>query len=95
MKSKLPFRPAPTCSALALALAGCMVASVPSFAQTSTAILRGTVTSAEAGQEVTVTNKATGAVRRATISENGTYTIVGLQLAPTRLKPVVSPVTSP
>lgn len=79
MKSKRSFRPSPSRSVLAIALAGCMAASVPSFAQTATAILRGTVTSANAGQEVTVTNKATGAVRRATISENGTYTIVGLQ----------------
>ncbi|PZP62620.1 MULTISPECIES: TonB-dependent receptor [Pseudoxanthomonas] len=79
MKNKHSISRSPSRSLLAIALAGCMVASVPAFAQTSTAILRGTVTSADAGQEVTVTNKATGSVRRAVIGQNGNYTVVGLQ----------------
>jgi len=78
MKSKRLTRRTPSRSMLAIALAGCMAASVPSFAQTSTAILRGQVASAQDGTEVTATNIATGAVRRVPVSGNGNYTIIGL-----------------
>jgi outer membrane receptor protein involved in Fe transport len=78
MKSKHPIRRTPSRSVLAIALAGCMVASVPSFAQSSNATLRGQVAAAQAGTEVTATNTATGATRRVPVSANGSYTIVGL-----------------
>lgn len=75
MKSKRSFRPSPSRSVLALALAGCMAAAVPSFAQSSNATLRG---KADSGSEVIATNVATGLSRRVVANEDGSYALVGL-----------------
>ncbi|MDV0438392.1 TonB-dependent receptor domain-containing protein [Xanthomonas sacchari] len=71
--SNLPAR-----SLLCCALATCLFATMPAMAQSSSATLRGQVAAAQAGTEVTVTNIATGSVRRAPIAANGNYTVVGL-----------------
>ncbi|WCE04793.1 TonB-dependent receptor [Pseudoxanthomonas sp. JBR18] len=75
MKSKRLTRRTPSRSMLAIALAGCMAASVPSFAQSSNATLRG---KAESGVDVTATNTATGLSRHVTASADGSYALVGL-----------------
>lgn len=71
-------RPSP--SLLACALASCMLVSTPqiALAQTANASLRGQVIGVQAGQEVTATNVATGAVRRTRTSADGRYTLAGL-----------------
>ncbi|MBO9872930.1 MULTISPECIES: TonB-dependent receptor [Xanthomonas] len=71
--SNLPAR-----SLLCCALATCLFATMPAMAQSSNATLRGQVAAAQAGTEVTVTNIATGSVRRAPVAANGSYTVVGL-----------------
>ncbi|MFC6840158.1 TonB-dependent receptor [Xanthomonas theicola] len=71
--SNLPAR-----SLLCCALASCLFTAMPALAQSSSATLRGQVAAAQAGTEVTVTNTATGSVRRAQVAANGNYTIVGL-----------------
>ncbi len=71
--SNLPAR-----SILCCALATCLFVALPALAQSSSATLRGQVAAAQAGSEVTVTNIATGAVRRAPVAANGNYTVVGL-----------------
>ncbi|TBV75790.1 TonB-dependent receptor domain-containing protein [Pseudoxanthomonas winnipegensis] len=75
MKNKHAISRSPSRSILAIALAGCMVASVPAFAQSSNATLRG---KAESGADVTATNTATGLSRRVTASADGSYALVGL-----------------
>jgi outer membrane receptor for ferrienterochelin and colicin len=65
----------PVKSTLALALAACLLASTPVFAQSTAATLRG---HAGAGSTVTATNVANGLVRRTTASSDGSYTLVGL-----------------
>ena len=75
MKNKHAISRSPSRSILAIALAGCMVASVPAFAQSSNATLRG---KAESGAEVSATNTATGLSRRVTASADGSYALVGL-----------------
>ena len=73
-KANLPAR-----SLLCCALAASLFAAAPAaFGQSANANLRGQVTSAEAGTEVTATNKATGTTRRTKVSENGSYSIIGL-----------------
>ncbi|MFT4249412.1 MAG: TonB-dependent receptor [Pseudomonas sp.] len=72
--SSLPAR-----SLLYCALATGLFAAAPlALAQTSTATLRGQVAAAQSGTEVTVTNTATGSVRRAPVNAAGNYTVVGL-----------------
>ncbi|WP_045757539.1 TonB-dependent receptor [Xanthomonas albilineans] len=68
----------PARSMLCCALATCLFVALPALAQSSNATLRGQVAAAQAGSEVTVTNIATGAVRRAPVAANGNYTVVGL-----------------
>ncbi|MCD9031287.1 TonB-dependent receptor [Luteimonas sp. Y-2-2-4F] len=63
---------------LACALAGCLLAAAPVFAQSTGATLRGRVAAAPASAEVTATNVATGASRRARIGADGAYILVGL-----------------
>ncbi|WDS37749.1 TonB-dependent receptor [Pseudoxanthomonas sp.] len=75
MKSKHSFRRTPSRSVLAIALVGCMAASMPGFAQSANATLRG---KAEHGAEVTATNTATGLSRRVVASADGSYALVGL-----------------
>lgn len=62
-------------SLIATAVASVLAAPTMSWAQTSDATLRGT---AAANAEVTATNVATGATRRAKADAEGTYTLVGL-----------------
>ena len=69
----------PVKSALAVALATCLMASAPAFAQSTAATLRGHVAGAAAGTAVTATNVASGAVRRTTAAADGSYTLVGLE----------------
>lgn len=72
---------APKPSLLACALLGCLVVATPTFAQSSSATLRGQVSSeagAEAGTTVTATNLATGATRSVQTNANGSYTLGGL-----------------
>jgi outer membrane receptor for ferrienterochelin and colicin len=66
----------PAKSALAVALATCLMASAPVFAQSTAATLRGHAT---AGSAVTATNVASGAVRRTQAGSDGSYTLVGLE----------------
>lgn len=73
MKSK-PFNPQRTM--LACALAGCLaLGAAPALAQSANATLRG---KAPAGSQVTATNVATGQVRRATVSADGSYALAGM-----------------
>lgn len=73
MKSK-PFNPQRTM--LACALAGCLaLGAAPALAQSANATLRG---KAPAGAQVTATNVATGQVRRATVSADGSYALAGM-----------------
>jgi outer membrane receptor protein involved in Fe transport len=70
-------RPSP--SLLACALASCLLVATPQvMAQTANATLRGQVVGVQAGQEVTATNAATGAVRRTSTGSDGRYTLVNL-----------------
>ncbi|WP_369941467.1 TonB-dependent receptor domain-containing protein [Xanthomonas medicagonis] len=78
MKNKRSASNLPARSLLCCALATSLFAAMPAMAQSSTATLRGQVASAQAGTEVTVTNIATGSVRRAPVGANGNYTVVGL-----------------
>lgn len=66
-------------SLLATALVSCLAIATPDLhAQTATATLRGTVTGASAGTQVTATNVQTGTSRTTQTSANGTYSLVGL-----------------
>ena len=72
---------APKPSLLACALLGCLVVATPVLAQSSSATLRGQVSSqagAEAGTTVSATNIATGATRSVQTNANGSYTLGGL-----------------
>ncbi|WP_434031974.1 TonB-dependent receptor [[Pseudomonas] boreopolis] len=78
-KNQNPLSSLPARSLLYCALATGLFAAAPlALAQTSTATLRGQVAAAQSGAEVTVTNVATGSVRRAPVNAGGSYTIVGL-----------------
>lgn len=65
-------------SLLATALVSCLAVTAPSYAQTATATLRGTVAGADAGTPVTATNVETGSTRTTQTSASGTYSLVGL-----------------
>ena len=60
------------------ALASCLAVTVPAYAQSATATLRGTVAGADAGMQVTATNVETGTTRTTQTSANGSYSLVGL-----------------
>ncbi|MEE7546148.1 TonB-dependent receptor [Xanthomonas sp. Kuri4-1] len=68
----------PARSLLCCALVSSLFAAPHALAQSSTATLRGQVTAAAQGEQVTVTNAATGSVRRTPVSADGRYTVVGL-----------------
>ncbi|MEJ1095180.1 MULTISPECIES: TonB-dependent receptor [unclassified Pseudoxanthomonas] len=68
----------PTRKLLTCALASCLMLSMPTFAQSTGATLRGQVAGSPVSTEVVATNVATGAVRRTQTTANGTYTLVGL-----------------
>lgn len=70
-----PARKRLTCALAAGLLLG-MAGTVS--AQSADANLRGQVAGAQAGTEVTATNVATGAVRRASTREDGSYSLIGL-----------------
>jgi len=65
---------------LSTALVSClMLAAAPNvMAQSANASLRGQVSGAQAGAEVTATNVATGTVRRGTVRADGSYSLMGL-----------------
>ena len=65
---------------LSTALVSClMLAAAPNvMAQSANASLRGQVSGAQAGAEVTATNIATGTVRRGTVRADGSYSLMGL-----------------
>jgi len=68
-------------SLLSCALAGCMLLSAPAFAQSTSATLRGQVSSDSApasGAQVTATNLATGLSRSVSTSAGGGYNLAGL-----------------
>src|SRR5437762_6984138 len=71
----------------ALLLLACCVSTVP--AQTTFGTITGTITDATGAvipaAPVTVTNEATGVVRRAATAANGVFTLVDLQPGPYKL----------
>ncbi|MBP3985070.1 TonB-dependent receptor [Pseudoxanthomonas helianthi] len=77
MKHKTSHR-RPTRKLLTCALASCLMLSAPAFAQSSNATLRGVVSGAGAGTEVTATNVQTGSTRTTQTAANGSYSLVGL-----------------
>lgn len=78
MTMRRPLSTLPARTVLYAALAAGLFASVPAWAQTSTASVRGAVAAAQSGAEVTVTNLDTGSVRRTTVNAEGRYSLVGL-----------------
>ncbi|HEY0310348.1 MAG TPA: TonB-dependent receptor, partial [Luteimonas sp.] len=78
MKSKR--HPNPTPTLLACALAGCLAFAPAAFAQSTSATLRGQVSTAAAPApaRITATNVATGLTRSVQAGSDGSYTLAGL-----------------
>jgi outer membrane receptor protein involved in Fe transport len=66
-------------TAIGIALGFALIATTPAFAVETTATLRGKVTAAGAGAQVSAVNTENGAKTSVKVNADGTYTLVGLR----------------